>query len=477
MPSQPLIEEIDYRDPAAALAALPLEPGLVFLDSAQPHPELGRWSWLAADPFAHFTVADGVAYWNGEPLSGHPSHVLRRQLTRFSHQSSDPDLAFCGVATGIFAYEAGRLFERLPEPKRRDGRPEVDLWFHDVGIAFDAVERRAFLISSGWPEEDAARRGRRAHLRLEAFRERLTRARPARAEKPIVIPRERWQPNMSPDAFKAVVERTRAYIAAGDIFQANLTQAWRADLPPEFDPLTLYAQLRRANPAPFGGLLLMPDRLVASTSPEGFLLLQGGRAETRPIKGTRRRSLDPVEDRRLAEELVASEKDRAENVMIVDLMRNDFSRACRPGTVQVPVLCGLESYASVHHLVSVVRGHLKPGFDALHLLAACFPGGSITGAPKIRAMQVIHELEPEPRGVYCGSIVHFGYDGSLSSNIAIRTLIVEDGVARIHAGGGITLLSDPEEEYVETLVKAERIFAAFDPVIERKGQRRRRPPG
>jgi para-aminobenzoate synthetase component 1 len=462
VPFQPLIEEIEYRDPADALRALPVRPGLVFLDSAMAHAELGRWSWLALDPFARFTSRDGVAYWDDTPLPGHPAHALRRQLARNSGMSPDPRLPFRGGATGLFAYEAGRLYERLPDPKRRDGRSEVDLWFHDVGIAFDLIDRRAFLISTGWPEEDGSRRGRRAHLRIEWLRDRLAAGAP-RPNAPIVIPREAWRPNMSADAFKAVVERTRAYIAAGDIFQANLTQAWRADLPADFDPLTLYDQLRTANPATFGGLLVMPDRLVASTSPEGFLLLHGEEAETRPIKGTRRRSADPAEDRRLAGELLASEKDRAENVMIVDLMRNDFSRVCRPGTVEVPVLCGLESYAAVHHLVSVVRGRLKPSLDALHLMAACFPGGSITGAPKIRAMEIIHALEPEPRGVYCGSIVHFGYDGSLRSNIAIRTLVVEDGTARIHAGGGITLLSDPEEEYVETLVKAERMFAAFEP--------------
>jgi para-aminobenzoate synthetase component 1 len=269
---------------------------------------------------------------------------------------------------------------------------------------------------------------------------------------------------MRPEDYQRNVGRTREYIAAGDIFQANLTQGWRAEIPESFDPFALYGELRTANPAPFGAFIVTPDRLVASTSPEGFLLLHDGLAETRPIKGTRPRSRDRREDRRLAEELVASEKDRAENIMIVDLMRNDFSRVCLPGTVEAPVLCGLESYASVHHLVSVVRGRLKPGLDALHLMAACFPGGSITGAPKIRAMEIIHELEPEPRGVYCGSIVHFGYEGSLRSNIAIRTLVVEDNVASIRAGGGITLLSDPEEEYEESLVKAERMFQALEPV-------------
>jgi para-aminobenzoate synthetase component 1 len=463
MSSPSLIEEIDYSDPFEALSAFALEPGLVFLDSAMAHPELGRWSWLAPDPFGRFASLDRTAFWNGAPLPGHPIHALRRQLAHFAVPEPNDLLPFQGGASGIIAYEAGRLFERLPEPKSRSaGRPDIDLWFHDAGIAFDAVERRAFIVSTGWPEEDALRRGRRAHERAEWLRDALA-AGARRPDSPIIIPRDAWRANMPAETFTAVVERTRAYIAAGDIFQANLTQAWRAELPRAFDPLGLYRQLRSANPAPFGGLVLAPDRLVASTSPEGFLLSTAGRAETRPIKGTRRRSPDPDEDRRLAEELLASEKDRAENVMIVDLLRNDLSRVCRPRSVEVPVLCGLETYAGVHHLVSVVHGRLKPDLDALHLLAACFPGGSITGAPKIRAMEIIHELEPEPRGVYCGSLAYLGYDGSLRSNIAIRTLLVEDGVARIHAGGGITLLSDPEEEYIETLVKAERMFAAFDP--------------
>jgi para-aminobenzoate synthetase component 1 len=279
----------------------------------------------------------------------------------------------------------------------------------------------------------------------------------------IHIPRERWRPNMSSENFMRVVERTRRYIAEGDIFQANLAQSFRTALPEDVDPAVLYAQLRAANPAPFGALIVTSERIVASTSPEGFLRLDGDEVETRPIKGTARRSADPDEDRRLADGLVASEKDRAENIMIVDLMRNDLSRVCLPGTVDVPALCGLESYASVHHLVSVVQGRLKPGLDALHLFAACFPGGSITGAPKIRAMQIIHELEPAPRGVYCGSIVHFGFDGSLRSNIAIRTLVAEDGFASINAGGGITLLSEATAEYAETLVKAERMLSAFEP--------------
>jgi para-aminobenzoate synthetase component 1 len=465
-PFRPIVEEIGYREPMDILAALPLEPGLVFLDSAMPHPALGRWSWLAPDPFGRFVTLDGAAIWNGDPVEGRPLDALRDLLARFAAARALPAMPFQGGASGYFAYEAGRLFEHLPAPKSNGApHPEIDLWFHDVGIAFDVVDRRAFLVSAGAPEEGAARR-RRARERAAWLKGIIEAAIPRQPNARIVIPRSAWRANMTPAGYKASVERTRRYIIDGDIFQANITQALRADLPENFDPLTLYGQLRTANPAPFAALIVTPGRLIASSSPEGFLAVENDAVETRPIKGTRRRSADPDEDHALGAELLASEKDRAENIMIVDLMRNDLSRVCRPGSVEVPVLCGLESYASVHHLVSVVRGRLKPGLDALHLIAACFPGGSITGAPKIRAIQIIHELEPEPRGVYCGSVVHLGFDGSLRSSIAIRTLVAEDGVASVRAGGGITLLSDPEEEYEESLTKAERLLAAFDSPAE-----------
>jgi len=466
MSFNPLIQEIAYRDPAEALRAFPERPGVVFLDSAMRHGALGRWSWLAADPFGRFTSVGGRAFWDGAPLDGHPLAALRASLRGFAVPAA-PGLPFAGGATGTFDYEAGRLFEELPASKpAHPPRPEIDLAFHDAGIAFDLVERRAFIVSTGWPETEVQARRARAHARAAALAARL--AGPPRPARPgaVILPRRAWRPNMTPEQFKAGVERVRRYIRDGDIFQANLTQTFRATLPAGFSPLTLYGQLRAANPAPFGALIITPERLVASTSPEGFLRLAGGQVETRPIKGTRRRSADLAEDRRLAGELVASEKERAENIMIVDLMRNDLSRVCRPGSVDAPVLCGLESYAAVHHLVSVVRGELKPDFDALDLLAACFPGGSITGAPKIRAMEIIHELEPEPRGVYCGSVVHLGYDGSLASSIAIRTVGVEGGVASLGCGAGITLLSEPEAEYAETLVKAERMFAACEPAVE-----------
>jgi para-aminobenzoate synthetase component 1 len=355
--------------------------------------------------------------------------------------------------------------ERLPSPKEGHDRPEIDLWFHDLGLAFDIFERRAFIVSTGCPEESPSRRAARAAARADWLSDRLRRPASQR-EAPVVIPSQAWRADMDAERFKRAVERVRRYIAAGDIFQANLTQTFRARLTAGLYPLALYLQLREANPAPFAALILSPERLIASTSPEGFLSLRGRDVETRPIKGTRRRSPIEREDRRLAAELLASEKDRAENVMIADLLRNDLSRVCLPGSVAVPKLCGLESYAGIHHLVSVVRGRLRPGHDAVDLVAACFPGGSITGAPKIRAMEIIAELEAAPRGVYCGSIAHFGFDGSLASSIAIRTLVVENGVAAIGAGGGITLLSEPAEEYAEMRLKAERMRAAFLPATE-----------
>ena len=254
----------------------------------------------------------------------------------------------------------------------------------------------------------------------------------------------------------------KTYILEGDIFQANIAQRFRAACPARFDPLAFYERLRAINAAPFAAFLDFGDIAVASSSPERFLKVQGTRVETRPIKGTAPRSSDPAEDAKALGTLLASEKDRAENVMIVDLLRNDLSRVCRPHSVEVPVLCGPESYASVHHLVSVVTGELAPGKDALDLLAAAFPGGSITGAPKVRAMQIIAELERVPRGVYCGAIGYFGFDGAMDTNIAIRTVVFRNREASVHAGGGITLLSDPAAEYDETLAKVRRIFAAFE---------------
>ncbi|MGA0562185.1 aminodeoxychorismate synthase component I [Ancylobacter sp. VNQ12] len=461
----PLVVEIAFQDPWQAARRLAggggaRADGLVFLDSAMTHPLLGRWSYVMAQPFGRFRVEGGVARWNGEREADAPLDALRARLKTYAQPRLPGDAAFQAGAAGYIAYEAGRLFDRFPTaaPEAGEG-PEIDLGFYDLTLAFDMAGRRAFVISTGWPESDPAQRSRRARERLEDATARLAAPLP---ELGATVAADRWRSNFEAESYKAAVGRVIEYIRAGDIFQANFTQRFETEIG-EVDPFALYDQLRRANPATFAALIVNEDRTIASSSPERFVKLTGAQVETRPIKGTVPRSVEPTLDAFRGRELTTSEKDRAENVMIVDLLRNDLSRVCRPGTVKVPRLCGLETYANVHHLVSVVTGTLEEGRDGLDLMAASFPGGSITGAPKIRAMEIIHELEQRPRGVYCGSIGYIGFDGTMDFNIAIRTVTVEGGVASFGVGGGITTLSDPVAEYEESLTKAERLFRTFKP--------------
>ncbi|MBS7546024.1 aminodeoxychorismate synthase component I [Ancylobacter oerskovii] len=457
----PLVVSIDHTDPWHAARRLAAAfDGLAFLDSAMGHPQLGRWSFVAADPFGRFRVEGGTAFWNGKAEDGPPIKALRRRLARHAQAALPCDAPFQGGAIGTFAYEAGRLFDRFPTPHPEPGEgPEIDLGFYDVVLAFDGATRRAYLISTGWPEAEPQARLARARERMAQMSAALAAPLPALDT---ALPPAAWTSNFDAGRYEAAVAQVIAYIRAGDIFQANFTQQFRAAIGP-VDPLAVHERLRNANPATFAALILSEGRAVASSSPERFLTLRGREVETRPIKGTLPRSVEPTLDAFRGRELVASEKDRAENVMIVDLLRNDLSRVCRPGTVRVPRLCGLETYANVHHLVSVVTGTLKEGRDGLDLIAASFPGGSITGAPKIRAMEIIRELEGRPRGVYCGAIGYLGFDGTVDLNIAIRTVTLEKGEAHFGVGGGITLLSDPAAEYRESLTKAERIFRAFRP--------------
>ncbi|GLK71034.1 aminodeoxychorismate synthase component I [Ancylobacter dichloromethanicus] len=467
----PLVVEIAWQDPWQAARRLGRREGapvagLTFLDSAMRHPLLGRWSYVMAEPFGRFRVEAGVPRWNGEREEGAPLEALRARLKAYAQPRLPGEAGFQAGAAGYVAYEAGRLFDRFPTPQPEPGEgPEVDFGFYDVVATFDVVAKRAFLISTGWPESAPARRARRARERLAEASARLA-APEAPLGPPVTV--EGWRSNFDAEGYRRAVARVIDYIRAGDIFQANFTQRFEA-MAGSLDPLALYDRLRRANPATFAALIAGEDRIIASSSPERFVKLQGGEVETRPIKGTVPRSVEPTLDAFRGRELTASEKDRAENVMIVDLLRNDLSRVCRPGTVKVPRLCGLETYANVHHLVSVVTGTLQEGRDGLDLMAASFPGGSITGAPKIRAMEIIRELEGRPRGVYCGSIGYIGFDGTMDFNIAIRTVTVEKGPGGFNAsfgvGGGITTLSDPAAEHAESLTKAERLFRAFAPEV------------
>ncbi|MDP4022903.1 aminodeoxychorismate synthase component I [Methylobacterium sp. NEAU 140] len=450
--------EIPPLDAVAAAARLRHLPGLAFLDSAMAHPTLGRHSVVAADPFARFRYRDGAAALDGRPVPGGPIEALRACLAPYRvAPGSEP---FPGGAIGYLAYDLGACLERVPAPARRAGlTDDIALNLYDTVLAIDHAAGTCRLVATGFPETEPAARAARAEQRLDRFAQLL--AGPGDlAASPPPAPLA-WRSNFSRQTYELAVEKVKEYIRAGDIYQANIAQRFAADLPAGFDPFALYRRLRAANPATFGAYLAYEGLSVASSSPERFVSLDGRRVETRPIKGTARRLPDPEADRAAAEALVASVKDRAENVMIVDLLRNDLSRVCEPGSVAVPTLCGLETYAGVHHLTSVVTGTLRPGLDGLDLLENTFPGGSITGAPKIRAMEIIGEIEEDAREIYCGAIGRIGFDGGLDTSIAIRTVFMDASTAVLQAGGGVTLLSEAGPEYDETLAKAARVFEAF----------------
>ncbi|MCP3371794.1 aminodeoxychorismate synthase component I [Bradyrhizobium cajani] len=456
------VRELQWIDPATVLRGLAHRPHLTFLDSAAGHELLGRYSYLTCDPFGTCVIADGQLSCNRAALEGDPWEGLRTLLARFPQELRPHLPPFQGGAAGFLGYDLNRTLERLPAPTIPGlSLPQSILHLYDVVISFDHRHNRCWIVSTGWPEQDPARRSERARRRSDEFAALLA-GRKATPDEYLGTAGP-WRSNFSRDGYIAAVQCVIGLVLAGDVFQANIAQRFSARLSASFDPVAFYCRLRLLNPAPFAALLRYGKLTIASSSPERFLKLDRRRVETRPIKGTIARSADSKEDQRRTELLVTSEKDRAENTMIVDLLRNDLSRVCTPRSVDVPVLCGLELYASVHHLVSVVTGELAADQDAVALLRACFPGGSITGAPKVRSMEIIAEIERFPREVYCGAIGFIGFNGCMDTNIAIRTVMIDGDLAVLHAGSGITAMSDPAAEYEETLVKAQRIFDAFDP--------------
>ena len=364
-----------------------------------------------------------------------------------------PGLPFPGGALGYFGYDLVRRLERLPSPFPDPlGVPQMAIGIYDQALVVDHGEGRTWLVGRrGSAPETRTLLLRLAHGDI-----------PCRPPRPFTIGGP-LRSNMEAAAYARHFARIQAWIQAGDCYQVNLAR--RFSVRATGDPWTAYLELRALSPAPFAAYLNTPGGRILSSSPERFLRLVGDEVETRPIKGTRPRGTDPAEDRRLAAELAESPKDRAENLMIVDLLRNDLGRTCAPGTIRVPRLFQVETYPGVHHLVSTVTGRLAAGADALDLLRGCFPGGSVTGAPKIRAMQIIDALEGEPRGVYCGSIAYLGFDGSLDSSILIRTLVQASGELRFWAGGGIIADSSCAAEWQEIAVKAK----AMSKVVTRLG--------
>jgi para-aminobenzoate synthetase component 1 len=440
------------QDSARLFRAVAGLPWAVWLDSGAPGAS-GRYDVVAADPFVTLRTRGSVTH--VEPRGGRarasaapPLELLREQLGE--RAAAEPRLPFSGGAVGYFGYDLGRRFERLPVIAEADiAMPELAVGVYDWAVVVDHRERRTCLVGRG--RDPATFAG------WEALCARLQGEPPAppapfRVVSAIVS-------DFTQAEYAAAFRRVQEHIRRGDCYQVNLTQRFSAAA--DGDPWHAYLKLRRLNPAPFSAYLDLPDGQVLCSSPERFLKLTGGHVETKPIKGTRPRAADPARDAELAAALRASAKDRAENVMIVDLLRNDLGKCCIAGSVRATKLFDVETFASVHHLVSTVEGRLAPDRDALHLLEACFPGGSITGAPKLRAMEVIESLEPHRRSVYCGAIGYIGFDGDMDLNIAIRTILHYRRRVYAWAGGGVVADSQVEAEYQESFDKAAALLAVL----------------
>jgi para-aminobenzoate synthetase component 1 len=443
------------------------EPNAFFLDSGMDPQRLGRFSFIGSRPFLIISSRGRQVMidFGGkrEIVDGSPFEVLDTWLRRFRLDASPLPSPFSGGAVGYFGYDLGHFIEKLPGRAVGDIElPESWFAFYDAVVAFDHLEDRVYVVSTGFPEDSEERRLRVANSRLSELKRRLI-AVPKTGKDNSEITGQaalKVKSNFTRGDYLKAVARAREYICAGDIFQVNLSQRFEAEL--GLTPYELYRRIRQINPAPFAAYLDMGNgQAVVSASPERFMKLTGDMVETRPIKGTRPRGKNPRQDAALAKELVESIKDRAENVMIVDLERNDIGRVCRYGSVKVTELVILETYPTVFHLTSMVVGQLSQDKTGIDLLKASFPGGSITGAPKVRSMEIIDELEPTRRSVYTGALGYLGFNGDMDLNIVIRTFIIDGHKVYFQVGGGIVYDSEPEAEYQETLDKAKALFMAL----------------
>jgi para-aminobenzoate synthetase component 1 len=451
-----LIEELPYFPDSAALF-LPWadRPWAVFLDGGHPHGLLGRYDIIAADPVKTLVTRKGITEirdkGNTSVSTEDPFLLIQNALV--PHQQKPNDLPFTGGAIGFFGYDLCRRLESLPDTgSTPDSVPEMMVGIYHWAVVVDHMQHRTFLIGQGHDPE--------LHLRWPHLKKTFSQ-----------IQTIGWKvsdfevlgdptPNLNRPAYGRAFRKIQDYILEGDCYQVNL--AIRFESSCRGNPWAAYQHLRTVNPSPFGAYLNYPEAQILSSSPERFLRVEQGQIETKPIKGTRPRSPIPEIDRSNAQSLKASLKDQAENLMIVDLLRNDIGKSAEPGSVSVPHLFEIESFPTVHHLVSTIRAELAKPNHALDLLRGCFPGGSITGAPKIRSMQIIEELEPHRRGVYCGSIGYIGFDGNMDTNIAIRTLVHSDQLLRFWAGGGIVADSDAVSEYEECYHKASAMLSLVE---------------
>lgn len=440
-----LISPLPYfPDSESLFSAIADQPWAVFLDSGYPHGAQGRYDILSAEPAATLVTRGDITQINRTGSVVHssedPFDLVKAELLAHPFEGF-AGLPFNGGAIGYFSYDLARRLEHLPAIAV-DGEhiPDMAVGIYKWAVVVDHLQQRSFLIGHGIDDY---------HWQL--LKGMFSRNAQNSPPPPFIVTGEITS-NLDKPGYAKAFTRIKQYLKEGDCYQVNLTQRFSATC--SGSPWTAYRQLRQMNSAPFSAYLNIPEVQVLSSSPERFLKLVNSQVETKPIKGTRPRRAYPASDWHQIDELRNSLKDRAENLMIVDLLRNDLGKTCKKGSVKVPALFSIESYETVHHLVSTISGHLDNDKHALDLLKSCFPGGSITGAPKIRAMEIIEELEPNRRGIYCGAIGYMGFDGNMDSNIAIRTLVHSNGTIRFWAGGGIVNDSDLDEEYQECFDKA-----------------------
>jgi len=422
----------------------------ILLESGLKDEELGRYSFIGVNSFLTFQWKDGVCSINGLEFAGDAFNELSILLDKYKIVN-ESELPFIGGAIGYFSYDLARTIEILPDLSAKDvDIPQCYFNFYDNLVIIDNQKEITYISALGvlGDGESSIRKIEEAILNAERV-----------IYTPNVEKELKIQSNFSMNKYMDTVEAVREYIKNGDIYITNLTQRLLVDT--DKAPYDVYSKLRNINPAPFAAFMNLEGFAVVSSSPERFLKIRKGIVETRPIKGTRPRGNTKEEDEKNKLELLQSEKDKSELLMIVDLERNDLSKVCKPNSVKVTELFKLEKYSTVYHLVSAIEGELKDNLNSIDCIKACFPGGSITGAPKIRAMEIIEELEPTKRNIYTGCIGYLGFDGNVDLNIVIRTILMKDSKAYFGVGGGITWESTKEFEYDETLAKAKALIRAL----------------
>jgi len=464
---EPLYEELAEFNVNELITCFSDKKDLMVLSSTMQMECYGRYSFICFDSFWSFSS-------KGEQ-NQNPFDVINEKLNEYQIKKNACLPPLQGGVVGYFGYEASHYLEELPFVVDNIKLPDIYLNFYSSVISIDHVTNQCWVVATGFPEKSEPARVNKARKDIISIKHRLEAGTTTQAS----LPREGEEPslimygdnaehaappvsNFNRESYIKAVNTTKEYILNGDIFEANLSQQFNVTLPDDTHPLNLYFNLMKINPAPFSAFITLPDQgYIISASPERFIKLTNQLVETCPIKGTRKRSSDPQEDKRLASELLNSEKDHAENVMIVDLMRNDLSRVCQ--SVNVDELCALKSFETVHHLVSKIRGILKNHLTSIDLIKATFPPGSVTGAPKIRSMEIISELEKQARGPYCGGLGYLSFTGDMDMSVIIRTWFINNNNLFFSAGGAIVLDSDPEDEYQESLIKAHALIKALDP--------------